>query len=178
MFAFVDETGNTGSNLFDEAQPDFFAGALVTKVNFDILCGKSIQAICRRNGIDTLHASVIGFGAIEQAAPEIFVLLKKVDARFLISRVEKRYLLATKFFDTFFDSGENPAGSWSTYNIRPLRMMLCFKVATLLTDEIAREFWAMLMGRNERQARDRIPGICDAILERVPLLRDGDHEKS
>ena len=36
LFAYVDETGNTGHNLFDEAQPDFFTAALVTKGDFDI----------------------------------------------------------------------------------------------------------------------------------------------
>lgn len=172
MYAFVDETGNTGSNLFDEEQPDFFTGALVTKENFDDLHEKTVQAICRRNGFDSLHASVLGFGPIEKVAPDILRLLKKVDARFFISRVEKRYLLSTKVFDTFFDSGENPAASWVGYNIRSLRLVLCFKVATLLTDEIAREFWSMLMARNEKDARVKIPEICNSILERVPLLQD------
>ena len=172
MYAFVDETGNTGSNIFDEAQPDFFTGALVTKANFDVLHEKTIRAICRRNGFDSLHSSALGFGPIEQAAPDILRLLKKGDARFFISRVEKRYLLATKVFDTFFDSGENPGASWVAYNIRPLKLILCFKVATLLTNEIAREFWSMLMARNEKQARAKIPGICNSILERVPLLKD------
>jgi hypothetical protein len=172
LYAFVDETGNTGSNVFDEQQPDFFSGALITKANFDVLHGKTLQAICRRNGFETLHASDLGFGPIEQVAREILCLLKKADARFFIARVEKRYLIATKVFDTFFDSGENPAASWTAYNIRPLKLILCFKVATLLTDEIARVFWSMLMARNESEARAKIPWICDAILERVPLLVD------
>lgn len=33
MFAYVDETGNTGKNIFDLDQPDFFTGALITKTN-------------------------------------------------------------------------------------------------------------------------------------------------
>lgn len=172
MFAFVDETGNTGSNIFDDTQPDFFTGALITKSNFDLLHGRTLSTICQRHGFKSLHASVLGFAPIEKAAAEILALLKKSDARFFVSRVEKRYLLATKVFDTFFDSGENPAVPWSSYNIRPLRLILSFKVASLLTDEIAHEFWAMLMGRNEQHARIRIPGICAAILERVPMLQD------
>jgi hypothetical protein len=36
MFAFVDETGNTGENLFDEEQPLFITAALITKTDFDI----------------------------------------------------------------------------------------------------------------------------------------------
>ena len=51
MFAFVDETGNTGSNIFDEAQPDFFTGALITKSNFDALHKKTLRAICRKHDI-------------------------------------------------------------------------------------------------------------------------------
>ena len=109
---------------------------------------------------------------MERLAPDILRLLKRADARFIVSRVEKRYLLATKVFDTFFDSGENPAAPWHVYNVRPLRLILCFKVATLLTEEIARDFWAMLMARTENQARSRIPDICDAIMARASKLAD------
>lgn len=172
MFAFVDETGNTGSNIFDAAQPDFFTGALIAKSNFDVLHKKSLSALCRKHGVGPLHASVLGFGPIEKIAPDLLNLLKKVDARFFVSRVEKRYLVATKLYDTFFDSGENPAANWNAYNVRVLKLTLCFKVATILTEEIAREFWSMLMARNEKQARAKIPGICDAILENVHLLAD------
>ena len=172
LFAFVDETGNTGSNIFDEAQPDFFTGALITKSNFDVLQKNTLRTICRKHGIGSLHASALGFGPIELIAPDLLKLLKKVDARFFVSRVEKRYLVATKFYDTFFDSGENPAANWNAYNVRVLKLMMCFKVASIMTDDIAREFWAMLMARNEKQARAKIPGICDAVLSNVPLLPD------
>ena len=172
MFAFVDETGNTGPNLFDQNQPEFFTGALVTKSNFDALHNRTLQTICHRNGIDSLHASTLGFSSLERIAPDLLRLLKRTDARFIVSRVEKQYLLATKVFDTFFDSGENPAVPWHVYNVRPLRLILCFKVATLLTEEIAHDFWAMLMARTENQARSRIPDICDAIMARTSKLAD------
>lgn len=172
MFAYVDESGNTGKNIFDPAQPDFFTGALITKTNFDVLHGERIRSISLWAGVPAFHASVIGMGPIEAAAEDILRLLKKIDARFFVSRVEKRYLLATKVYDIFFDSGENPAASWSAYNIKPLKMILCFKVATLITEQIARDFWGMLMARNEKLAREKIPGICDDLLARVPALSD------
>lgn len=172
MFAFVDETGNTGANIFDHEQPDFFTGALITKSNFDFLYGKRLREICQHHDIEDLHASVLGFNRLEKPAFDLLDLLKTVDARFIISRVEKRYLLATKVFDTFFDSGENPAVPWTAYNIKLLKLILCFRVATLLTDDIAHDFWAMLMANSEHQARNQIPGICDAILKRVQMLPD------
>ncbi len=172
MFAYVDETGNTGSNLFDEAQPDFFTAALVTKSNFDLVREDAVRSLSRSIGVDSLHASVLGFGPIEKIAPRLLAILKEADARFFISRVEKRYLLATKLFDTFFDSGENPAAHWTFYNFRLLRLMLCFKVATIITYGIAEQFWAMLMAKRESDARAMIPGICDALLERVHVIVD------
>ena len=172
MFAYVDESGNTGKNIFDQAQPDFFIGALITKTNFDVLHSKHMRSISLRAGVPALHASVIGMGPIEAAAEDILRLLKKIDARFFVSRVEKRYLLATKVYDIFFDSGENAAASWSAYNIKPLKMLLCFKVATLITEQIAHDFWDMLMARNEKLAREKIPGICNDLLAQVPSLPD------
>ena len=172
MFAYVDESGNTGKNIFDAEQPDFFTGALITKTNFDVLHSKRIQRIALRAGVPALHAAEVGMGPIEYAADDIFRLLKKIDARFCISRVEKRYLLATKLYDVFFDSGENPAASWSDYNIKPLRLLMCLRVATLITDEIAHDFWDMLLARNERRAREKILGICEDLLAQVPILPD------
>ena len=170
MFAYVDETGNTGKNIFDAEQPDFFTGALITKTNFDVLHGKHLQQIVLHAGVPSLHAAEVGMGTIENAADDILRLLKKIDARFCISRVEKRYLLATKLYDVFFDSGENPAASWEAYNIKLLRMLMCLKVSALITEKIARNFWDMLLARNENRARERIPGICEDLLARVPIL--------
>lgn len=71
MFAYVDETGNTGKNIFDPDQPDFFTGALITKTNFDVLHGKTLQSISKRAGVAALHASVVGMGPVEKAAGDI-----------------------------------------------------------------------------------------------------------
>lgn len=35
MYCYVDESGNTGSNLFDEAQPALFYGVLTSKLDLD-----------------------------------------------------------------------------------------------------------------------------------------------
>lgn len=122
--------------------------------------------------MDSIHASAMGFKGIEAIASTLFRLVKDADGRFFISRVEKRYLAASKFFDVFFDSGENPAVPWTAYNVRPLRLLLCFKVATILTEEIVREFWAMLLAKKDSEARRAIPDICEAVLARVGGISD------
>ncbi|WP_143539997.1 DUF3800 domain-containing protein [Rhizobium sophoriradicis] len=45
FFAFVDETGNTGHNIFDEVQPDFLTAALISRGNFDAQFGARVAAI-------------------------------------------------------------------------------------------------------------------------------------
>ncbi|MFM7376735.1 MAG: hypothetical protein ACKO1O_01165, partial [Erythrobacter sp.] len=168
----MDETGNTGGNLFDSDQPLFLTAALVTRSDFDKSHKQAFDSICAQVDAEWLHAADLGFAGIEEVAPPLLKLLKAADARFFISRVEKRYLLATKFFDTFFDSGENPAVPWHVYNIRPLRLILAFKVASLLDHDVARLFWTMLMERSESRARAMIPEICQAMIDRVQHLPD------
>lgn len=172
MYAFVDETGNTGGNIFDKDQPDFLTAALVTKSNFDKAYSRDWKALCRAHGQSSIHANRLGFETVAAIAPGAMRILKKADARFFLSRVEKRYLLATKVFDTFFDSGENPAVPFTAYNIRPLRMMLCFKVAWLVDEDLGRRFWKMLLSRREADAVAMLPGICESLLERVHTIPD------
>ncbi len=171
IHAYVDETGNTGHNLFDESQPDFFTAALVTRGDFASY-GARLAAIATKVGAAALHAKQLGFGRIETIAGDLQALLEAARARFFISRVEKRYLLITKIFDTIFDSGENAAVAWHHYNLRPTRMLLAFKLTAFLTDDAAKLFWRCILAPNEREARDKLRAVCDMLLEDLPRLPD------
>jgi Protein of unknown function (DUF3800) len=172
MFAFVDETGNTGANLLDESQPDFFTAALITKTNFDMVYAADVARLAKKFGSESLHGKDLGFGRVEEIAADLLKIFKKADARFFISRVEKRYLLASKIFDTFFDSGENAAAPWHVYNIRPLRIVIALKVATIVHEEVAKQFWTMLLDRSDARQKAALPGICQALIDRVGELPD------
>ncbi len=172
MFAFVDETGNTGQNLFDEDQPLFVTGALITKADFDLVYSAKVKQIAGNVGVGILHAKELGFSRIEPIAADVLKLLKNCDARFFLSRVEKRYLAATKIVDTIFDSGENLAVPWQIYNFRALRLILVFKVAGLLDEKLAKKFWDCLMSRGRKQANELFIEVCDLLLARVANLPD------
>lgn len=172
MYVFVDETGNTGANLFDQDQPDFYTAGLLTRKNFDVEYSVSWRELLASKRIEELHANQIGLGPIEELAPAIRNLLRRAGARFHMSRVEKAYLLASKVFDTFFDSGENAAVGWMHYNTRHLRLPLVFKVAALIDETRARDFWSLLLSRSEEDARSRIPDFCRSLLEQIDALPD------
>ena len=153
MYAYVDESGNTGSNIFDSAQPIFITAALITKTNFDILYKKEILNIAKLVGSTELHANKLGLEKVDVVCKSLLRLLKKSDARFFISRIEKKYLLASKFFDTLFDSCENKAVSWHHYNLRPMRLLLLFKFSRLITEESAEVFWSGILDTNEERSK-------------------------
>jgi hypothetical protein len=99
MFVYVDETGNTGGNLFDTEQPWFITIGLMTKANFDVL-ERYLFSARDANGEIDFHANEVGFEKIELIAPRLLIVAKKRDARFFISRVEKLYLATAKIVDT------------------------------------------------------------------------------
>lgn len=160
LYAYVDETGNTGHNLFDEAQPDFFTAALITRGDFDNGPGEATLKLAASLGVDSLHGKELGVRKIEQIADDFLGLLSKSQARFFISRVEKKYLLATKIFDSLFDSGENAGVAWHHYNLRPLRLTLAFKLASIVDVETAHLFWQCILEPNEKKAYEMLPRVC------------------
>ena len=118
LYAYVDETGNTGHNLFDEAQPDFFTAALITNGDFDLQFARRTKMLANSLGEAQLHGKELGIRRIEESFRELIDLLYLSRARFYVCRVEKKYLIVTKLFDTIFDSGENAAVAWHHYNIK------------------------------------------------------------
>jgi hypothetical protein len=48
---------------------------------------------------------------------------------------------------------------WHNYNLRPLKIMFAFKVATLITEGIGQRFWDCLLERNEAKVKAALPEI-------------------
>ncbi len=174
LFAFVDETGNTGHNLFDDTQPDFFTASLITKGDFDAVCGAQVSALAQRFQSNSLHAQNLGIGRLEILSEDFASILVRSQARFFVSRVEKKYLLCTKIFDAIFDSGENAAVAWHHYNLRPMRLILAFKLASTVDMDTAKLFWRSILEPKEEKAIAMLPSVCDGLLanlDRVPDAR-------
>lgn len=172
MYAYVDETGNTGTNIFDPEQPIFITAALITKQNFDLVHKYELARIAGIVGENELHANIIGLDRVEQVAEELLALFKRCDAKFFVSRIEKRYLAATKLVDTLFDSFENKAVPWHVYNVRPMRLLLVFKVASILTEDTAKKFWDSLLEKRQEKAYELFVESLHELRESVSKLLD------
>lgn len=167
LYVYVDESGNSGRNLFDEHQPDFYTGAIISKGDFDELWSSKVKKIANSIGHENLHANEIGPKDIEVIAPDLLNLFNSSRLSFFVSRVEKRYLLATKLFDILYDSGENAAVAWHNYNFKPLKIILAMKLGHVVEDNVARRFWDCILILNEDKLRSEITEVCKDIKDNI-----------
>jgi hypothetical protein len=154
MWAYIDETGNTGNHIFDPEQPLFHHCGVHDKVQFRPR-GEGEHGRDRQQ--DRGHGAArerARRSRIETVAPDLRKVLKRADPRFFLSRLEKLYLAATKVVDTYFDQGENHAVPWHVYWIRPMRLMLTFKLARfVITEEIAQIVWKCVTANSEATSK-------------------------
>jgi NCAIR mutase (PurE)-related protein len=71
MFAFIDESGNTGPNLFDPEQPVFYSVAVISKRDLDVEYATEFLRLANSCGASSLHAAELGVAALEKLLPEI-----------------------------------------------------------------------------------------------------------
>ncbi len=173
MWAYVDETGNTGNRIFDSEQPLFITAAMLTKTNFDVLYKSQLKAIASKVGGVALHAGELGVAKIELIAEDLLGVVKRADARFFVSRLEKRYLAATKVYDTYFDAGENLAVPWHVYWIKPLRLTMMFKLSQfVITEEVAAAVWECMTAPTEAKSKAAFLRGAEEMLRGVHNLPD------
>lgn len=183
VHAFTDETGNTGNNLFDSGQPDFWTGTLVSRTDIETE-GTSVHAECLRlTGAKELHGSALGLGKIEKCAEILRTFFLKQDCRFFFTRIEKTHLAATKLFDVLMDSGINKAVTNLHYGMRAMRLPLAVQLIQIMDDEDRRDFWEAYRKGSPSEFQAVLIRLRDRLVEfhsaghyhdrTVQLLRDG-----
>lgn len=171
MYCYVDESGNTGANLFDPAQPVLYYGLITAKTNLDVTAEPLLRAARAKLGVARLHANELGVGRLSEIAPAVRRFAVKHDVRFSLYKVVKPDHAVITFFDQVFDAGLNDAVSWHHY-WTPLRYVLVFKVARLFDEETAKAAWAARQETNPARAAEALRSICARLKERLHLLPD------
>lgn len=172
MYAYVDETGNDGPNVFNPDQPFFMTGALVTRGDFDLVYGHVLKQLSSERKLNGLHAKQLGQAGVDVVADDILRLLKKSDARLALVCVEKAYLVVAKVTDTLLDPVENKAVPLHVYNTRVMRMVLLFAIHNILTDELRLLFWSAATSRKETESTELFGRFCGELLPRTELIAD------
>lgn len=171
MFFYVDESGHTGANLFDEAQPMLYYGVLSCKVNVDLLAEARIAKLRQSLGVLRLHAAELGNGRLSSIAFDLADIQKRLGFRFDVYRVAKPDHAIISFFDQVFDQGMNPAMSWSGY-WTPMRYVLLLKLASLFDEDLAKRAWQARITVDNAIAHAELVAVCRELRVRVSELPD------
>lgn len=142
MFFHIDESGNTGNNLFDSAQPRLSYGVLSSLQNVDALCIGVHKKILSKIGDEQIHANQLGIGGLVKIAPYLIEIQNKMKFDFDYYFVEKQDYALVLFFDAVFDAGLNDAVKWDIY-WTPMRYLIIHKLAVLFDEALLRESWRL-----------------------------------
>ncbi|QLZ70831.1 hypothetical protein FOLKNPGA_03650 (plasmid) [Legionella sp. PC1000] len=171
MFFYIDESGNTGSDLFNEEQPYLFYGLLSSKTNLDLLAVSEVSHIKQKYGIKYFHGRELSNNKITSLAPDLAKLQNKYKLRFDISSVTKKDLAIISFFDQVFDQGINPAFTWTGY-WTPLRYIMLIKVAHLFDLPTLKQAWEARICLDHSKSKKIFVKVCNSLLSRLNKIPD------
>ena len=171
MYFFVDESGHTGVNLFDQNQPNLYYGVLSSPYDLDISTANHLQVARAKLGVERLHASELGFGGLIKIVDILLKLQSENTICFDICFVCKPDYALITFFDQVFDQGVNPAASWTGY-WTPLRYMLLLKLSSLFDEGDLKLAWKARIETNDEKSNEYLRIVCKTIYERAAHMPD------
>lgn len=171
MHYYVDESGHTGTNLFDAQQPILYYGCLSSHLNLDVVAHAQVMSLRKRLSVGRLHANELGNGGLAAIAADLLEMQRRFALCFSIYRVAKADHAVISFFDQVFDAGMNPAMTWTGY-WTPLRYILLLQMAYLFDEKLAQAAWAARIEVNDDKSNAMLIKVCNLLLERVHLLPD------
>lgn len=166
MFFYIDESGNTGNNLFDGTQPVLSYGLLSCQTNLDIrACGVHAQML-RRLGVASLHANELREEGLAAIGDLLFKLHKGLRFDFDYYFINKRDFALVTFFDHVFDDVLNPAVPWMLYQT-PMRYVALVKLAALFDEELLARTWRAATTLNRDESLAALAEIFPELLARI-----------
>lgn len=166
MLFHVDESGNTGNNLFDESQPTLSYGLLSSKLNVDALGVDIHRRIIKELGVESIHANQLGVDRLSSVYPLLMRLQQKFKFDFDYYFIEKKAYALVTFFDSVFDAGINPAVKWDVY-WTPLRYTYIHGLAPFFDEYLLRESWSLYLEKNINNHAERISALLSELSGRV-----------
>ena len=175
MYAYLDESGHSGSNLFDSSQRHFYACAVMSSMDLDSRYSVKFNEYAQQHGQPHLHAAEMGVGRLLDLLPRLQKDIKRDTIRFFIGHIDKRWFALCKFFDLIFDSEDNLAVPKHVYLVKQLRYILLLKLDYILTEDILKEFWEGIFSDSHEDADRK---VRESLKKIPPLIKNLPDERS
>ncbi|AVB22974.1 MULTISPECIES: DUF3800 domain-containing protein [Pseudomonas syringae group] len=171
MHFYVDESGQTGLNLFDEDQPILYYGVLSSPVDLNVYARVHVERLRNQFGVERLHANELGVEKLTSISRQLDTIQRKNNLCFDIYRINKTDHAAISFFDQVFDQGLNKAVPWAAY-WTPLKYQILILVASLFDPSTLKRSWAARVERDDRKANEILIDVLQTLLGRVKYIPD------
>lgn len=171
MYFYVDESGHTGLNLFDEDQPILYYGVLSSPVDLNVHARVPVERLRSQLGVERLHANELGVDRLTSICTQLDTIQRKNKIRFDIYSIRKEDHAAISFFDQVFDAGLNKAVPWDWY-WTPLRYILLLEVASLFDVPTLKRSWEARVERDADKANEILEDVLQQLLSRIHYISD------
>ena len=172
MYFYVDESGHTGLNLFDPAQPSFYYGVLSSEVDLNLTIKDRVQVLRKRLGVKRLHANEMTNEQREVVMELMKEIHNEISLGFHLVLINKYDHSVFAFFDQIFDSGVNDCVSWEDY-WTPKRYFLLYALYQLFDTEMAMQAWASRVSKPRARSNEIIMNICRQLAHKANEKGDG-----
>lgn len=108
LYAWSDESGNSGLNLFDPDQPIFWSGTLLSPSDLDRDLSH-LQKWKAAVQADKLHGKLLSFDLLNKISLPIRDYLDLNECRFVFTRIDKEFHAIATLVALLFDSEINTA---------------------------------------------------------------------
>ena len=166
MFFHIDESGNTGNNLFDLQQPRLSYGLLSSRTNVDALGLDIHKAMLKKLDVPELHAADLGFGGLEEIASLLMQLQQKMKFDFDYYFIDKRDYALVHLFEAIFDAGINEAVPWIVY-WTPMRFLYIAALSSIIDDEILKKSWVLNTKKNIARSEADVVALLEEVRAKV-----------
>ena len=175
MFFHIDESGNSGNNLFDANQPVLSYGVLSSRFDVDTHGTTEQASILQKLGEQSIHANKLGDVGLSKIAHALVDLHNKFDFGFDFYFVHKPSFAVVTFFNAVFDAGINDAMKWDWY-WTPIRFPLIASLSQILDEPLLQESWRLCLVAQKKldRERDRIVDLLANVKARVMAAKIDD----
>ncbi|MUG71331.1 DUF3800 domain-containing protein [Paenibacillus validus] len=165
--AYIDESGNTGLDLFgDKEQPFFWTGTIVVEEKISL--PYDVYELAQSEGKKELHGNELGLGRIDRLADRLIQIIEGIDARFHFTRTEKKHIPTMRFADAILDNVNNAAVGHMHYQVTFLRKALAARIDAFFSEQDKIEFWNIHLSGNVNEFQQFLRKFRTKISTRYP----------
>lgn len=141
-FLFVDESGNSGVNYLDAAQPFYVSAGFLIQASRVPEMRRAIQAFLRPGEVELKAERILRRPAGQRRAVDIIKAVGKAGAVPLFIVMDKWFSVAGKLVDVFLDPEHNPGAAWLPTSAVKRRTGLVELLSDVLSESALRDFAA------------------------------------